>query len=79
MWVTDRYLVLISGGLFLLFFTNVVVGTLGFKVFLTDVQEMLTLFAACIFFVAVILFRERKAGAKNENSGNSEHRETNQS
>ncbi len=79
MRVTDRYLILLSGGLFLLFFANVVAGTLGIKVFLTDVQEMLTLFAACIFFVVVILLRERKAGAGSENSENSEHREMNQS
>lgn len=76
---TDRYLILISSGLFLLFFANVVAGSLGIKVFLTDLQEMLTLFAACIFFVVVILFQERKAGARNENSGNSEQRETKQS
>ncbi len=79
MRVMDRYLIIISGGLFLLFFANVVAGSLGIKVFLTDIQEMLTLFAACIFFVVVILFRERAAGARNEKSRNSEHREMKQS
>jgi len=50
--------------LFATMFANVVFGTLGMSVFLTDVQEMLILLLATIFFVVDILKRE--ARAKND-------------
>ncbi len=50
--------------LFATMFANVVFGTLGMSVFLTDVQEMLILLLATVFFVVDILKRE--ARAKND-------------
>ncbi|GAA6192668.1 hypothetical protein [Phaeobacter sp. NW0010-22] len=44
--------------LFATFGANVVMGSMGLGGFLGDVSEMLTLFAATIFFVAVILQKE---------------------
>ena len=44
---------------FAVFAGNVVIGAAGAKVFLTDIQEMLALFAACIFFLAAVLMIER--------------------
>lgn len=44
--------------LFATFSANVVMGSMGLGGFLGDVSEMLTLFAATIFFVAVILQKE---------------------
>ncbi len=55
------YSIIASFGLFFLFFANVVTGSLGKAVFLTDVEEMLTLLVSCIVFVIGILFRERQA------------------
>ena len=46
---------------FAIFAANVVIGASGAWVFLTDIQEMLALFAACIFFVAAVLMIERRA------------------
>lgn len=59
-----------SGGLpligalvcFAIFFTNVALGAARAGVFLGDVAEMLTLFAAAILFVVGILAREKAAG-----------------
>lgn len=50
--------------LFATMFANVVFGTLGMSIFLTDVQEMLVLLLATVFFVVDILKRE--ARAKND-------------
>ncbi len=50
--------------LFATMLANVVFGTLGMSVFLTDVQEMLILLLATVFFVVDILKRE--ARAKND-------------
>ena len=50
--------------LFATMLANVVFGTLGMSVFLTDVQEMLVLLLATVFFVVDILKRE--ARAKND-------------
>lgn len=47
--------------LFATMFVNVVFGTLGMSVFLTDVQEMLVLLLATVFFVVDILKREARA------------------
>ena len=49
---------LISAGLFAVFIANVVIGATGGTIFLTDVGEMLLLFAASVFFVAAVLKRE---------------------
>lgn len=50
--------------LFLVFIANVASGALANAGFLTDVQEMLLLFAASIAFVVVILKRE--ADSRNQ-------------
>lgn len=50
--------------LFVLFFTNVATGAAGLGVFLADKAEMLTLFAAVVFFVVGILAREAAARAR---------------
>lgn len=50
----------LSGIFFATMFANVVMGTLGMSIFLTDVQEMLVLFAAAICFVVDILKREAR-------------------
>jgi len=55
------YCIFASLGLFSLFFANVVMGSMGKSVFLSDVGEMLILFAACIVFVIGILLQEKKA------------------
>lgn len=47
--------------LFVTMFANVVFGTLGMSIFLTDVQEMLVLLLATVFFVVDILKREARA------------------
>ena len=47
--------------LFATMFVNVVFGTLGMSVFLTDVQEMLVIIMATVFFVVDILKREARA------------------
>ena len=68
-----HYIIIASIGLFALFFANVVIGSMGGAVFLSDIVEMLTLFAACIVFVIGILYRERKAAhlSSTETSENS--------
>jgi hypothetical protein len=55
------------------FFSNVVAGAAGLGVFLSDVGEMLTLFAACICFVIAILAYERAATATRSQSANREN------
>ncbi|MEM8958946.1 MAG: hypothetical protein AAGC86_14175 [Pseudomonadota bacterium] len=47
--------------LFAIYFSNVALGAFGGTVFLGDVGEMLTLFAASIAFVVAILRREDAA------------------
>jgi hypothetical protein len=64
------YLVLTSSGLFILYFANVVAGSLAGQVFLSDVGEMLTLFAACIVFVIGILHLEKRAALLSAKSQN---------
>ena len=73
------YSIHISLGLFLLFFANVVIGSFGQAVFLSDIPEMLTLFAACIFFVIGILFRERRAKEQSSQSKSNVNGEVNHS
>lgn len=64
------YTILASCGLFSLYFANVVMGSMGKQLFLSDIQEMLTLLAACIVFVIGILFRERRAAQLSSQSKN---------
>lgn len=45
---------------FAIFAANVVMGAYGAGVFLTDIQEMLALLAASIFFVAGVLMIEKR-------------------
>ncbi|WP_120496784.1 hypothetical protein [Kiloniella sp. EL199] len=54
--------------LFLIFASNVVLGSSGQAVFLGDVTEMLVLFAAVIAFVAMILQKEAVQKEKNKSS-----------
>ena len=70
---TRNSLLIITCIIFLVFFSNVVAGAAGFGVFLSDVGEMLTLFAACICFVIAFLAYERAA---NDTQPQSENEET---
>ena len=45
--------------IFAVFFANVIAGAAGLGVFLSDLGEMLTLFAACTAFVIATLYMER--------------------
>lgn len=56
-----------------MFFSNVIAGAAGLGVFLSDVGEMLTLFAACICFVIAFLSYER---AESDTQIQSENEET---
>ncbi len=53
-------LLIISGCLFGVFVANVTLGAAGKAVFLTDIHELLILFASCGFFVAATLRMERQ-------------------
>lgn len=70
---TRNSLLIITCIIFLAFFSNVVAGAAGLGVFLSDVGEMLTLFAACICFVVAFLAYERAA---NDTQSQSENEET---
>jgi hypothetical protein len=63
--VTKNILVIVTCIIFLVFFSNVMAGAAGIGVFLSDVGEMLTLFAACISFVMAMLGHERSAKSTN--------------
>lgn len=65
-----NYYVITTCLIFLVFFSNVVAGATGIGVFLSDLGEMLTLFAACICFVVAMLAHERAAPDKNAKSAN---------
>ena len=56
---TKNIPVLATCVVFFVFFSNVVAGAAGIGVFLSDVGEMLTLFAACVCFVVAMLAYER--------------------
>jgi len=58
---------LIALALFAVFSANVMLGSAGVGVFLSDVQEMLVLLAAAVAFVAAILAKE---SAARRNGGN---------
>lgn len=64
---------LIAALFFAVFVTNVVLGSAGRQVFLSDVQEMLVLMAASVAFVVAILKRE--AQARQHKAGKPAHRE----
>ena len=49
---------------FAVFFLNIVFGAMGKPVFLTDVLEMLALFAAVLLFVAGVLVREARDSSR---------------
>lgn len=56
----------IAGVLFAVFVGNVAIGASGAERYLTDVQEMIVLFAASCAFVIVVLKQEAKANASAE-------------
>ncbi|MEO1200352.1 MAG: hypothetical protein AAFX39_14155 [Pseudomonadota bacterium] len=58
----------LAGLLFLGFLGNVVSGSIDGTAILSNVQEMLLLFASAISFSAAILIAESKAKSKNEKS-----------
>ena len=59
----------IAAILFAVFVTNVFLGATGGSLFLTDVQEMIILFATSISFVVGILKREAAArAARNQDT-----------
>jgi len=60
---TKNLLVIVTCVIFAVFFSNVVAGATGVGQFLSDVGEMLTLFAACVCFVLAMLAHERSAKA----------------
>lgn len=61
-----------SGVLFAVFFTNVLMGSLGSGVFLNDVGEFLLLLAVAICFTVAILRAEAKRKSVSDNPTNSE-------
>ncbi|RMD89924.1 MAG: hypothetical protein D6811_11440 [Alphaproteobacteria bacterium] len=52
---------LIAAAFFAVFLANVVIGSMGLPVFLTDVQEMLVLMASAVAFVVAMLRAEARA------------------
>ena len=67
-----KLFVTVTCAVFLVFFSNVVAGAAGLGVFLSDVGEMLTLFAACICFVLAMLAYERSPTGNSAHSANDE-------
>jgi len=67
---TKNILVIVTCIIFLVFFSNVVAGAAGIGVFLSDVGEMLTLFAACVCFVVAMLAHERSATGRSAHPAN---------
>ena len=55
----------LAAACFMVFAANVVAGASGARVFLTDVQEMLALFVACVFFVAAVLMIEKRPATES--------------
>lgn len=56
-----KLMILVPCLIFSVYFVNVITGAAGMGVFLSDLGEMLTLFAACIAFVITTLYLERAA------------------
>jgi hypothetical protein len=69
---TKNILIIVTWVIFFAFFSNVVAGAAGVGVFLSDVGEMLTLFAACVCFVIAFLAYERAATDTQSQSENEE-------
>ena len=67
---TKNIYLIVTCIVFIVFFANVVAGATGVGVFLSDVGEMLTLFAACICFVVSMLAHERSALDPSARSAN---------
>lgn len=61
---------LISATLFAIFALNIVLGSMGRPVFLTDVQEMLVLMASAVAFVVAILQAEARAARTDREEEN---------
>lgn len=59
-----KWMLLGAVALFAAFFANVASGAFGGGSLLSDVGEMLVLFAACIAFVVSLLIKERVANSK---------------
>lgn len=70
---TKNLLVIVTCIIFVVFFSNVVAGAAGLGVFLSDVEEMLTLLAACICFVVAMLAYERSARGASTRLANDEN------
>ena len=52
--------IFVSGGMFLIYFANVLIGSMGVTTYLSDVSEMLLLLTTCVVFVVGILSLEKK-------------------
>ena len=57
--IVKNPIILVPCLIFSVYFANVIAGASGVGVFLSDLWEMLTLFAACITFVIATLALER--------------------
>ncbi|MEM7696196.1 MAG: hypothetical protein AAF318_17235 [Pseudomonadota bacterium] len=55
---------MLAGGLFVLFFGNVLMGALRRGEFLSDIVQVVMLFAACVLFVIGVLIREAEVNAE---------------
>ena len=55
-----QFSLVLSGILFIAFFSNVAMGAFGQKPLLNDIQEMLTLLASSILFAVAVLRFEAK-------------------
>ncbi|MCT8159495.1 hypothetical protein [Pseudoruegeria sp. SHC-113] len=60
-------ILLLAAAIFAIYLANVLLGAFGGAQFMSDVGEMLTLFAATIVFVIEILRRESAEKSKNDN------------
>ena len=72
---TKNKMVIAACIVFLLFFLNVVAGAAGLGVFLSDVGEMLVLFAACVCFVVAMLAHERSVTGESARSADDKNPE----
>lgn len=54
----DAVMFAVASALFIVFFSNVALGAAGQETFLTDVSEMLVLFASISAFTVAVLRRE---------------------
>lgn len=68
----------LAGTAFALFVGNIALGAARAGVILGDVGEMLTLLAACLFFVIAVLVRERRAQRAGPNRADGRVRPANE-